>query len=162
MEVIILSNVDNTSISGIGLWSIYVNQEPSKLDKLVSGVDKGHDTQPQYWNKKPRPSSCYTITQEKYLTRNKNLWWSIDQSDHLPNTHDMWNIWTSDNEIDQTSNQLTITSSILYRFIIQGCELGIVFQGSGNNLVVCDTSFGEKIRCIFSFGKIVSNDAENQ
>ena len=46
MKDIVLSNVDSTTIitikrSGSGLWSIYVNQEPSKLDKLTSGVGKG-------------------------------------------------------------------------------------------------------------------------
>ena len=58
--------------------------------------------------------------------------------------------------IDQTTNQLTIVSSIRYRFTIQECKLCNIFQGSGNNLVIGDTSFGEKIRSIFSLGKIVS------
>ena len=58
--------------------------------------------------------------------------------------------------IDQITNQLTIGSSIGYRFTIQECKLCIVFQGNGNSLVIGDTSFGEKIRSIFSLGKIVS------
>ena len=46
MEDIIMSNVDSTTIvtikrSSSGLWSIHVNQEPTKSDKLASGVDKG-------------------------------------------------------------------------------------------------------------------------
>ena len=46
MEDIIMNNVDSTTIvtikrSGSGLWSIYVNQEPAKLDKVVGGVGKG-------------------------------------------------------------------------------------------------------------------------
>ena len=46
MEDIIMSNVDSTTIvtikrSGSGLWSIHVNQEPTKPDKLVGGVGKG-------------------------------------------------------------------------------------------------------------------------
>ena len=46
VEDIILSNVDSTTIvtikrSSSGLWSIHVNQEPTKPDKLASGVDKG-------------------------------------------------------------------------------------------------------------------------
>ena len=45
MEDIIMSNVDSTMIvtikrSGSGLWSIHVSQEPSKPDKLSSGVSK--------------------------------------------------------------------------------------------------------------------------
>ena len=71
-------------------------------------------------------------------------------------TYSMWNIWTSNSEIDQSANQLTIASSIEYRFTIQGCELYIVFQGSQNGLVVNDTGFREKIKSIFSLGKIIS------
>ena len=71
-------------------------------------------------------------------------------------THGMWNIRVSDSEINQTTNQLTITSSIWYRFTIQGRELGILFQGSGNSFVVCDIGVKEKVRSIFSLGKIVS------
>ena len=46
MEDIIMSNVDSTMIvtikrSGSGLWSIHVNQEPTKPNKLVGGVGKG-------------------------------------------------------------------------------------------------------------------------
>ena len=46
MEDISMSNVDSTMIvtikrSGSGLWSIYVNQEPAKLDKVAGGVGKG-------------------------------------------------------------------------------------------------------------------------
>ena len=46
MEDIIMSNVDSTMIviikrSVSGLWSIHVNQEQAKPDKLTSGVDKG-------------------------------------------------------------------------------------------------------------------------
>ena len=46
MENIIMSNVDSTTIvtikrSGGGLWSIHVNQEPAKPNKLISGVSKG-------------------------------------------------------------------------------------------------------------------------
>ena len=46
MEDIIMSNVDSTMIatikrSGSRLWSIHVNQEQAKPDKLTSGVDKG-------------------------------------------------------------------------------------------------------------------------
>ena len=46
MEDIIMSNVDSTTIvtikrSDSGLWSIHVNQEPTKPDKLVGGVGKG-------------------------------------------------------------------------------------------------------------------------
>ena len=46
MEDIIMSNVDSTTIvtikrSGSGLWSIHVSQEPTKPDKLTSGVGKG-------------------------------------------------------------------------------------------------------------------------
>ena len=74
----------------------------------------------------------------------------------INHTHNMRNIRTSNSEIDQTTNQLMIASSIGYRFTIQGCELCIVFQGSGNSLVVGDTCFGEKIRSIFSLGEIVS------
>ena len=45
MEDIVMSNVDSTTIitikrSGSGLWSIHVNQEPSKPNKLASGVSK--------------------------------------------------------------------------------------------------------------------------
>ena len=44
-EDIVMSNVDSTTIitikrSGSGLWSIHVSQEPSKPDKLASGVSK--------------------------------------------------------------------------------------------------------------------------
>ena len=70
-------------------------------------------------------------------------------------THGMWNIRTSNSEIDQTTNQLIIASSIRYRFTIQGCDLCIVFQGSGNSLIVDDSNF-KKIWSIFSLGKIVS------
>ena len=62
----------------------------------------------------------------------------------------------SNSEIDQTTNQLTIASSIGYRLTIQGCELCIVFQWSGNSLVVDDIGFREKIRSIFNLGNIVS------
>ena len=46
MEDIIMSNVDSTTIvtiktSGSGLWSIHVNQEPAKPNKLTSDVGKG-------------------------------------------------------------------------------------------------------------------------
>ena len=46
VEDIIISNVDSTTIvtikrSDSGLWSIHVSQEPAKLNKLASGVDKG-------------------------------------------------------------------------------------------------------------------------
>ena len=46
VEDIIMSNVNSTTIvtikrSGSGLWSIYVNQEPAKLDKVAGGVGKG-------------------------------------------------------------------------------------------------------------------------
>ena len=46
MKDIIMSNVDSTMIvtikrSGSGLWSIHVNQEPTKPNKLVGGVGKG-------------------------------------------------------------------------------------------------------------------------
>ena len=46
MEDIIISNIDSTVIvtikrSGSGLWSIHVNQEPTKPDKLAGGVGKG-------------------------------------------------------------------------------------------------------------------------
>ena len=46
MEDIIMNNVNSTTIvtikrSGSGLWSIYVNQEPAKLDKVAGGVGKG-------------------------------------------------------------------------------------------------------------------------
>ena len=46
IEDIVMSNVDTTTIitikrSSNGLWSIHVSQEPSKLDKLAGGVDKG-------------------------------------------------------------------------------------------------------------------------
>ena len=71
-------------------------------------------------------------------------------------THGMWNIQTSNSEIDQTTNQLMIASGIRYRFTIQGCEFYIVFQGSENSLVVGDTDFGENIRSILRLGKIVS------
>ena len=71
-------------------------------------------------------------------------------------TNSMWNIRMSNSEIDQTTNQLTIVSSIRYWFTIQGFELCIVFQGSGNSLFVGDIGFGEKIKSIFSLGKIVA------
>ena len=46
MEDIIMSNVDSTTIVTIkrnssGLWSIHVNQEPAKPNKLAGGVGKG-------------------------------------------------------------------------------------------------------------------------
>ena len=46
VENIIMSNVNSTTIvtikrSGSGLWSIHVNQEPAKPNKLASGVGKG-------------------------------------------------------------------------------------------------------------------------
>ena len=46
VEDIIMSNVDSTTIvtikrSGSGLQSIHVNQEPTKPNKLASGVGKG-------------------------------------------------------------------------------------------------------------------------
>ena len=46
MEGIVMSNVDSTTIitikgTGSRLWSIHVNQEPLKPDKLASGVGKG-------------------------------------------------------------------------------------------------------------------------
>ena len=46
VEDIIMSNVDSTTIvtikrSGSELWSIHVNQEPAKPDKLASGVGEG-------------------------------------------------------------------------------------------------------------------------
>ena len=46
MEDIIMNNVDSTTIvtikrSGRRLWSIHVNQEPTKSDKLACGVNKG-------------------------------------------------------------------------------------------------------------------------
>ena len=46
VEDIIMSNVDSTMIvtikrSGSGLWSIHVSQEPTKPNKLASGVGKG-------------------------------------------------------------------------------------------------------------------------
>ena len=46
VEDIIMSNVNSTTIvirkrSGSRLWSIYVNQEPAKLDKVADGVGKG-------------------------------------------------------------------------------------------------------------------------
>ena len=46
VEDIIMSNVNSTTIvirkrSGSRLWSIYVNQEPMKPNKLASGVCKG-------------------------------------------------------------------------------------------------------------------------
>jgi len=46
MEDIIMNNVDSTTIitikrSDSGLWSIHVNQEPSKPDRLVSDFSKG-------------------------------------------------------------------------------------------------------------------------
>ena len=46
MEDIIMSNIDSTPIitikkSGSELWSIHISQEPSKPDKLTSGVSKG-------------------------------------------------------------------------------------------------------------------------
>ena len=46
IEDIVMSNIDSTSIiiimrNGSGLWSIHVSQEPSKPDKLTSGVGKG-------------------------------------------------------------------------------------------------------------------------
>ena len=46
VEDIIMSNVDSTTIvtikrSGSGLRSIHVNQEPTKPNKLASGVGKG-------------------------------------------------------------------------------------------------------------------------
>ena len=45
MEDIIMSNIDSTMIvtikrSGSGWWSIHVNQEPAKPDKLTGGVGK--------------------------------------------------------------------------------------------------------------------------
>ena len=45
IEDIVMSNVDSTTIitikrSGNGQWSIHVSQEPSKPDKLTSGVGK--------------------------------------------------------------------------------------------------------------------------
>ena len=45
MEDIVMSNVDSIMIitikrSSSGLWSIHVSQEPSKPDKLTSGVGK--------------------------------------------------------------------------------------------------------------------------
>ena len=46
MEEIIMSNVDSTTIvtikrNGSGLWSIHVNQESAKPNKLAGGVGKG-------------------------------------------------------------------------------------------------------------------------
>ena len=46
MEDIVTSNVDSIAVitikrSDSGLWSIHINQEPSKPDKLASGVSKG-------------------------------------------------------------------------------------------------------------------------
>ena len=46
MEDIVMSNVDSTTIitikrSGNGLWSIHVNQEPAKIDRLIGGDDNG-------------------------------------------------------------------------------------------------------------------------
>ena len=46
IEDIIMSNVYSTTIVTIkrndsGLWSIHVNQEPAKPNKLAGGVDKG-------------------------------------------------------------------------------------------------------------------------
>ena len=46
VEDIIISNVDSTTIvtikrSDSGLWSIHVSQEPTKPNKLASGVGKG-------------------------------------------------------------------------------------------------------------------------
>ena len=46
VEDIIMSNVNSTTIvtikrSGSGLWSIHVNQELAKPNKLASGVGKG-------------------------------------------------------------------------------------------------------------------------
>ena len=45
MEDIVMSNIDSTTIiiikrSGSRLWRIHINQEPSKLDKLASSVNK--------------------------------------------------------------------------------------------------------------------------
>ena len=46
VEDIIMNSVDSITIvtikrSGSGLWSIHVNQEPAKPNKLASGVGKG-------------------------------------------------------------------------------------------------------------------------
>ena len=46
VEDIIMNSVDSITIvtikrSGSGLWSIHVNQEPAKPNKLSSGVGKG-------------------------------------------------------------------------------------------------------------------------
>lgn len=62
----------------------------------------------------------------------------------------------SECEIDQIANQLKLTSSIRYRYTIQGCELVVEFQGSGNGLVFYETNFRENSRSTFSWGKIVS------
>ena len=91
MEYIIMSNVDSTTIitikrSGSGLWSIHISQEP-KDKQAHKQCQQKHDTWPRYWNRKPRPASCYAMRQEKYPIGNKNLWWSINQSNHLPNPH---------------------------------------------------------------------------
>ena len=45
MEDIVMSNIDSTTIiiikrSGSTLWRIHIDQEPSKLDKLASSVNK--------------------------------------------------------------------------------------------------------------------------
>ena len=45
MEDIVMSNIDSTTIiiikrRGSRLWRIHINQEPSKLDKLASSVNK--------------------------------------------------------------------------------------------------------------------------
>ena len=80
MEDIIMSNVDSITIvtikrNGSGLWSIYVNQEPAKPDKLASGVGKGTilSLNTGTGNHILLLATCYVTRQEKYLTGNRNL-----------------------------------------------------------------------------------------
>ena len=165
MEDIVMRNIDSTTIiiikrSGSRLWRIHIDQEPSKLDKLTSGVNKSTILNLSIgmrnhilllatpWDKRStqHETKTYDGALIRWITYPIRIWISmelerrprgvvktimkcaLDVSKNPNNnnlmdrtkgvheltnhTHDMWNIWASNCEIDQTTNQLTIMSSI--------------------------------------------------
>ena len=78
MEDIIMSNVDSTTIVTIkrnssGLWSIHVNQEPAKPNKLAGGVGKGTILSLSTGTRNNILLLATPRDKEKYPTGNRNL-----------------------------------------------------------------------------------------
>lgn len=70
--------------------------------------------------------------------------------------HCIGSVWSSDSEINQTPNELSITSGIRKELPISRMKFDVGLQRTISYLTICETSTGEKIISILGLGQIVA------